>query len=92
MRRTAFLAALLAAMAAMAWAAIALGSGNEITQPQTLRILQKGNTQQTFLPLNTQKGNAVGDEFVATGNVVKWRKTISQSTHRIGHHLGRKRS
>jgi hypothetical protein len=85
MRRTAFLAALLAAIATFAWAAIAFGSGNEITQPQTLRILQKGNTQQTFLPLNTQKQNAVGDEFVATGNVVKWRKTISQSTRRLGH-------
>jgi hypothetical protein len=85
MRRTAMLAALLAAVAVFGWAAIALGSANEITQSQTLRVLQKGNTQQTFLPLNTQKGNEVGDEFVATGNLVKWRATISQSNHRIGH-------
>jgi hypothetical protein len=85
MRRTAFIAALLAAIAAMAWAAIALGSGNEISQPQTLRILQKGNTRQTFLPLNTNKHDATGDEFVATGNVVKWRSTIAESNGRIGH-------
>jgi len=66
-------------------AAAALGSGNELTQPQTLRILQKGNTHQTFLPLNTAKNNAVGDEFIATGNVVRWEKTISGSNFRLGH-------
>jgi len=85
MRRTAILVGLLAIGAVLAWAAIALGSANQITHPQTLRLLQKGNTQQTYLPLNTQQGNQVGDEFVATGTVVKWRGSISQSIQKLGH-------
>jgi hypothetical protein len=85
MRRKALFAGLLAAAAVFGVATLAFGSGNEVTHPQTLRILQKGNTQQTFLPLNTQKDNLVGDEFVATGNVVRWQGTISQSNHKIGH-------
>jgi hypothetical protein len=85
MRYKAHLTGAVAVLVGLGVAAVAFGSGDELTQPQTLRILQKGNTQQTFLPLNTTKNDAVGDEFVATGTVVRWEKTISGSNHRLGH-------
>jgi hypothetical protein len=77
MKRTTLLVSAVIVLAGLVLASVAIGSGSQISQPQTIRVLQSGGFQ-LFLPLNTQKHNDAGDEFVVNGPVL-------QSGHPAGH-------
>ena len=68
MRRKLLLSFGLAMIAVLALAGIAVGSSDELTQPQTIHVVQTGG-KITFLKVNPNKDTFIGDQVVVNGPV-----------------------
>ncbi len=79
MRRKLLLSFGLAMIAVLALAGIAVGSSDELTQPQTIHVVQTGG-KITFLKVNPNKDTFIGDQVVVNGPV--W---SADGQTRVGH-------
>lgn len=68
MRRRLFLSFALAIAVTLVVAGIAVGSGGELTKPQTVHVVQTGG-KITFLALNPDKHTFIGDQVIVNGPV-----------------------